>query len=122
MEFPKSPYVADGFVNVLVGEELNVEFDDDGERLSNPSYVKTPNKPERTVSLRLEQIENGTVLKIRNPFKRAIEYDCLIQHYNEQQLRKTSIIPVRAGLISFEMWPYPLAQVVVSSVRYSAKK
>ena len=121
MEFPKGPYVAEGFINVLAGEEVLVEFDDTGGMLSNPHYVKTATKPERTVSFRLEQTDEGTVLRVKNPFTKSIMYDCLIQHYSEQRLRKTSIVPVQAGLTSFEMWPYPVAQVVVSNVRYSQK-
>ena len=118
MEFPKGPYVADGFINVLAGEEILVEFDDTEGKLSNPHYVKTAAKSERTISFRLEQTDEGTTLQVKNPFTKNIIYDCLIQHHSEQRLRKTSIIPVRAGLMSFEMWPYPVAQVVVSNVRY----
>jgi hypothetical protein len=121
MEFPKGPYVADGFINVLAGEEVLVEFDDTEGILSNPRYVKTADKPERTISFRLEQTDQGTILRVKNPFTKSIIYDCLIQHYREQRLRKTSIIPVQAGLVSFEMWPYPVAQVVVSNVRYAPK-
>jgi hypothetical protein len=121
MEFPSGPYVADGFINVLAGEEVLVEFDDGSGALSNPHYVKTVAKAERTISFRLEQIDEGTVLRVKNPFTNRITYDCLIQHYSEQRLRKTSILPVQAGLASFEMWPYPVAQVVVSNVRYAQK-
>jgi len=63
MEFPKSPYVAEGFINVLAGEEILVEFDDTDGTLSNPHYVKTAAKPERTISFRLEQTDEGTVLR-----------------------------------------------------------
>jgi hypothetical protein len=121
MEFPKGPYVADGFVNVLAGEELFVEFDNADGSLLNPHYVKTAAKPERTISFRLEQTDEGTVLRVKNPFAKNIIYDCLIQHYSEQRLRKTSILPVPAGLMSFEMWPYPVAQAVISNVRYALK-
>ena len=121
MEFPRGPFVADGFINVLAGEEVLVEFDETDGMLSNPQYVKTATKPERTISFRLEQTDQGTILRVKNPFTKRITYDCLIQHYREQRLRKTSILPVQAGLMSFEMWPYPVAQVVVSSVRYAEK-
>ncbi|HEU4835048.1 MAG TPA: hypothetical protein VFS90_11555 [Pyrinomonadaceae bacterium] len=121
MEFPSGPYVAEGFINVLAGEEIFVEFDDADGTLSNPRYVKTIAKPERTVSFRLAQTDEGTVLSVKNPFTKSIMYDCAIQHYSEQRFRKTSIIPVQAGLVSFEMWPYPVAQVVVSGVRYGQK-
>ena len=121
MEFPKGPYVADGFINVLAGEEFLVEFDETDGALSNPRYVKTAAKPEPAISFRLEQSAEGTVLQVKNPFAKNIIYDCAIQHYSEQRLRKTSIAPVQAGLVSFEMWPYPVAQVVVSNVRYVQK-
>ena len=121
MEFPKGPYVAEGFINVLAGEEFLVEFDDSDGVLSNPRYVKTAAKPERTVSFRLEQTDEGTILQVKNPFTKNIIYDCLIQHYSEQRLRKTTIIPVQARLVSFEMWPYPVAQAVISNVRYVQK-
>lgn len=121
MEFPKAPYVAEGFINVLAGEEVLVEFDDTDGVLSNPRYVKTAAKPERTISFRLEQTDEGTILQVKNPFTKSVMYDCAIQHYSEQRFRKTSIVPVQPGLVSFEMWPYPVAQVVVSSVRYDQK-
>jgi hypothetical protein len=121
MEFPKGPYVAEGFINVLAGEELLVEFDETDGALSNPRYVKTAAKPERTVSFKLAQTDEGTVLQVKNPFAKSIIYDCLIQHYSEQRLQKTSIVPVQAKLVSFEMWPYPVAQVVISTVRYAQK-
>ena len=121
MDFPKGPYVADGFINVLAGEEVLVEFDDTDGVLSNPRYVKSAAKPERTISFRLEQTEEGTMLQVKNPFTKNIIYDCLIQRHSEERLRKTSIIPVQARLMSFEMWPYPVAQVVVSNVRYAQK-
>lgn len=122
MEFPRSPYVADGFINVLAGEELNVEFDESNGRLSNPSYVKDSTKPERTVSFRLEQTDDGMILTVKNPFAKAITYDCLIQHYKEQRLQETSTVPVQGRLMSFEMWPYPIAQVAISNVQFSSKK
>jgi hypothetical protein len=121
MEFPKGPYVADGFINVLAGEEILVEFDDADGVLANARYVKTAAKPERTISFRLEQIDEGTALTVKNPFTKNITYDCFVQHYSEQRLRKTKVLPVQAGLMTFEMWPYPVAQVVVSKVRYAQK-
>jgi len=122
MEFPKGPYVADGFINVLAGEEVLVEFDETDGVLSNPRYVKTIAKPERTITFRLEQPNQGTtVLRVKNPFTKNIIYDCLTQNSSEERLRKTSIIPVRAGLSNFESWPYPVVQVVVSNVRYVQK-
>lgn len=86
-----------------------IEFDDNDGVLSNPRYVKTAAKPERTISFRLEQTDEGTILQVKNLFTKNIIYDCLIQHSSEQRLRKTTIISVQARFVSFEMWPYPVA-------------
>ncbi|HEX8843163.1 MAG TPA: hypothetical protein VF791_00760 [Pyrinomonadaceae bacterium] len=122
LDFPKGPYVADGFINVLAGEELYVEFDEAEGRLTNPHYVKAAGHPERTVTLRLEQIEQGMLLNIKNPFARAIVYDCFIQRADEQRLRRTNVLPVGGKLENFEAWPYPVPQVVISNVRFAPPK
>ena len=121
-DFPKGPYVADGYVNLLSGEEINVEFDDGADGPTNPRYVEKVTAPEKTVTFSLELKDVGTILTVKNPFAKNILYDCLIQHYKDQRLRKTTIIPVQGGLLSFEHWPYPITQVVISNVRYVSSK
>src|SRR5262245_12031470 len=121
-DFPKGPYVADGTINVLAGEEVNVEFDDGADGLTNARYVKKITAPEKTMTFKLAQTDDGTILTIKNPFPKNILYDCLIQRYKAQGLQKTSIIPALSGLISLEKWPYPVTQVVIRNVRYVSSK
>ena len=120
--FPKGPFVADGFINVLSGEHFAVEFDDKNGEILNPQFVKEVVHPERTVLIDFSQTENGMVLKVTNPFTKPIIYDCLIQHYQQERLTKTSIIPVAAKLASYEMWPYPISQVIISNVHYQSSR
>ena len=120
--FSKGPYVAEGFINVLNGEEFNVEFDDQNGQFSNPRYVKDVLHPERTLFVKLSQIETGTVLTVRNSFSRSVIYDCAIQHYTQQKFTKTSIMPVPAKLVGLESWPYPITQVIISNIRFQSAK
>jgi hypothetical protein len=120
-DFPKGPYVADGYINLLNGEEVNVEFTEDTDGLLKARYVEKVNSAEKIVTFKLVQTDDGTILSVKNPFGKNILYDCLIQHYQETRLRKTRIIPVESGLIGFEIWPYPITQVVISNIRYVAK-
>jgi len=117
-DFPKSPFVADEFIKVLSGEKFGVEFEEKGGSLENPRFVKEITHPERTISVSFSQTEEGMVLTIQNPFPKAIVYECMIQHYKQQGLSRTSVVPVGANLVSFELWPYPITQVVISNVRY----
>jgi hypothetical protein len=121
-EFPKGPYVADGFINVLSGEHFSVEFDEQDGVLSNPRFVKEVVHPERTVSVELSEspTEAGSILKLSNPFSKTIVYECLIQHYKQPNLSSTSVLPVHAHLSTYEGWPYPIPQVVISRVRFES--
>jgi hypothetical protein len=119
-DFPTGPYVADGYINVLSGEEFNVEFDDGSAGPANPRYVEKVTAPDKTVNFNLSLTDQGTILTVKNPFAKDILYDCLIQHYKAQRLQKTTIVPVQSGLVSFEHWPYPITQVVISNVRYAS--
>ena len=119
-DFPKGPYVADGYINLLSGEEINVEFDDGADGLTNPRYVEKVTSPEKTVTFSLSLEDVGTILSVKNPFAKNILYDCLIQHYKAQRLQKTTTVSVESGLVSFEHWPYPITQVVISNVRYKS--
>ena len=121
-DFPKGPYVADGFINLLNGEELNVEFEDQGGKLINPRYVKEVIHAERTINMKLGQLETGTVFTIKNPFSQPIIYDCAIQHFQHQKFTRTSVVQVPAKLVSFESWPYPITQLVISNVRYQSAR
>jgi hypothetical protein len=117
-EFQKGPYVVGDYINLLAGEEINVEFDVIDNVLSNARYVAKISAPEKTISLKLEQTDKGTVLAVNNPFAKNILYDCLIQHYKAQGLKQTSITPVPSRLVGFELWPYPIPQVVINKVRF----
>lgn len=119
-EFPAGPYVAEGFINLLAGEAIFVELDEQDGKLSNPRYVKLVEKAERTLHIKFEQTTEGMILSIKNPFGKELVYDCRIQRYDEEQFRRTGVIPVPARLMSFEMWPYPITQVVISNLRFKS--
>lgn len=121
-DFPKGPFVADGYINVLSGEEINVEFEESENALSNARYVEKISAPEKTVAFKLEQTDKGAVLSVKNPFAKSILYDCLIQHYKAEGLKKTSIVPVQSKLLGFELWPYPITQAVINNVRFAPSK
>ncbi len=121
-DFPKGPFVADGYINLLSGEEINAEFDDGANGLSNARYVEKISVPEKIVTFKLEQTDEGRILSVRSPFAKDILYDCRIQHYKAQGVEQTSIMPVPARLTGFEMWPYPIPQVVINNVRYVSSK
>jgi hypothetical protein len=119
---PEGPYVADGRINILSGEEINVEFDEGADGLTNSRYVEKVTAPEKTVTFRLSLSDGKTILTVKNPFAKTILYDCLIRRYKAERMQKATVAPVQSGGISFEHWPYPIIQAVISNVRYVSTK
>ncbi len=121
-DIPEGPYVTDGRINMLSGEEINVEFDDGADGPTNPRYVEKVTAPEKTLTFSLSLRDGGTILTVKNSFAKTIHYDCLIRRYKAQRMQKTTIVLVQGGLVSFEHWPYPITQVVINNVRYVSSK
>lgn len=119
--FPRGPFVSEGFISILNGERFGVEFDEKDGRLTAPRYVKEIAHADRTISFELSSLENGTALKIANPFSKAVVYDCLIQHYKQPGFSRTNVLTVGARLTSYETWPYPVTQVLISNAHYRSQ-
>jgi hypothetical protein len=121
-DIPEGPYVSDGRINVLSGEEINVEFDDGADGPTNPRYVEKVIAPEKTMTFNLSLRDKETILTVKNPFAKTILYDCLIRRYKAERMQKASVTPAQSGGISFEHWPYAITQVLISNVRYVSSK
>jgi hypothetical protein len=121
-DIPEGPYVSDGRINVLSGEEINVEFDDGADGPTNPRYVEKVTAPEKTVTFNLSLRDKETILTVKNPFAKTILYDCLIRRYKAERMQKATVTPVQSGGISFEHWPSPITQVLISNIRYVSSK
>jgi hypothetical protein len=119
---PEGPYVSDGRINVLSGEEINVEFDDGEVGPTNPRYIEKVTTPEKTMTFSLSLRDKETVLTVKNPFAKTILYDCMIRRHKAERMQKATVAPVQSAGISFEHWPYPITQVLISNVRYVSSK
>ena len=117
-EFPKGPFVADGVINVLSGERFSVEFEEQDGNLINPRFVKENIHPDHTISVSLSQGEKGMVFAVSNPFPKPIIYNCAIQHYKQASLSQTSVVPVSPKSSTYEGWPYPISQIVISNLHF----
>jgi hypothetical protein len=51
---------------------------------------------------------------VSNPFQDMLKFRMAIMPLDQERLLKTSSCPVGAGLKSFEMWRYPIFQVLLA--------
>jgi len=104
---------------IVAGQTVNLEADVTGDTVSNFRVVDTVTHPAKTLTAHLEQSPKGDMLlSLSNPFDRPLKFDMAIMPLDNAQLLPTSSCPVKAGLKSFEMWPDPLFQVVLTKPRF----
>ena len=113
------PGVVQGMgITVVAGQTVHVEADVSGDRLVNLKAADTVVHADKTITATLTQDQNGgMMLSLTNPFARPLKFDMGMMPLDTDGLYKTSSCPVIAGGGSFEMWPYPIFQLVLGNAR-----
>lgn len=105
-------------VVILTGQTIYIEADIDGDKLTNYRAVDQIVNPKITITAKLEQMKDGgMMLSLHNPFDKALKFNMGIMPLDAEELYKTSSCPVAAGGNSYEMWPYPIFQLVLANGR-----
>ncbi len=112
------PTVQNMGIFVLAGQTIYIEAEVSGNRLINYVAVDKVKLPARTISAKLEQQADGSMLlAIHNPFAKAIKFNMGMMPLKSERLVKTTSCPVGAGLALYEHWPFPIFQVVLGGGR-----
>jgi hypothetical protein len=99
---------------VLAGQTVHVEAAVKDDRLTDLVQVASVVHPERTITVKFEQTENGMMmLSVSNPFPKPLKFHMGIMPLDHDRLLKTSSCPVVPGGHGFESWPYPIFQVAL---------
>jgi hypothetical protein len=119
---PQSQYILDGkYIQFYTGETLFIEADIINDKIIKLTVVKEIINENKTIIINVsqitkeenERIHNFMMLTIKNPFDNDIDYkaDVYLLQYN--RWINTSTIPVRAGLLSYEMWSDIISTIVL---------
>lgn len=116
--FPVLPVVQQSMVSIYPGMTVNFEADLDGDRLVNLKLVKEIANPAKTITAKLSQDEKvGMMLSTSNPFDKDLRIRMGMMLLDGEDLLRTSSCPVVAGGGGYELWPYPLFQVIFADMR-----
>lgn len=105
-----SPYIYDGLVSVLAGEEIHLEGEVGADGvIANLRYVPEIVNPEKTISITLFQAAEGRVhktmmMKITSGFGGNVRYTAGIMPPGSNDIFRTSTCPLHSGIPSMEMW------------------
>lgn len=117
------PIVQPTGVFVLAGHSVNFEADIDNNQLTNFKLVNEIKHPEKTITAKLMQLDDGSMmLRIKNPFDKILKFNMGIMPLDKEELYPTSSCPVIAHGGSYEMWPYPIFQVWLGGAQLMDKK
>ncbi len=110
-DIPSSPIVnPDNSVQIYPGEKLFLEFELNGQEIKSIKSVKEILNPNKTVTIEFVQetesnIHKHMMLTIRNPFQLDLTYSSMMFLMNNNEWVKTTVLPIKAGLFSIEIWP-----------------
>jgi hypothetical protein len=121
-EYPKIPYVIENNVfifpkekfrvgiTIVDGKVTRVKYDPDGK---SDQYLELEFKPRISDS----DGKVSMMLTTKNQTKNNLIFDALMVVPDKQSPQKTSIVPIPAGLSSYENWPHPIMQLMLTNIR-----
>ncbi len=124
-QFDKVPYVDGGDVYLFLGDKFGVNVTVSGDEITGLTYVPNPDKADVGFEFSEPVVKGGKtpgatmMLIIHNKLKRQLFIDALMTLPQKDGISNTDIVPIRAGLSDFEMWPQPIVQLVLRNFRFA---
>ena len=124
MEVNKAPYfVKEKILQIYPGDKLFIETEIKQDTISSMKIVKENKFPKKTIELEFVQdtedkAHQQMMLTVKNPFDKNLIYDAAMFRVGKDTWSKTSIIPIRPGLINFETWPDVIISLVLEKWRF----
>lgn len=120
-EFTKRiPFVADNNVYLFAGESFGLKLDISNGKIATVSYQKEKKGADIELAFKQETQKDGRtmmLLKLKSNIKQKLYLNALTVVLDRKRPLETSIMPVAPGLGSFETWPYPILQLVLTDLR-----
>jgi len=129
---PPARRLEQGAIMIKPGENVSLAYDLTDGQLTRPHLVKAnANAPSSTDSQKSETFDLSmtfdpkapmTLLQFKSHSSRDVIYDCSFKIAGESILHRTSVVPVGAGMVSYESWPYPIEGLMISNLRFARRQ
>src|SRR5947209_5626699 len=100
-------------VTIEPGKTLAVRFEQDGNMLSHPRVVDKPDDKAPTPTFDFRKMDENLLLTTKNPFPKDLKFRALARLKGRKDYFETSIVPVKSGLFSIELWQDPIEELVL---------
>ena len=120
IHYDREPYVSENEVYLFAGDKFGVNLIVKGDRVVEVRYQ--PDKAKADLWFGFEQpkeLQNGIAmaLTIDNKMKHSVSMEGLGSIPGKKDPIKTSIRTVEAGKSGLELWPHPIAQLVLGNLQ-----
>jgi hypothetical protein len=110
-------------LQLFPGETVFIEIEQVNGSITDIKSVKENKNPDKTLEISFAQnvndkVHSNMVLKVKNPFKQDLSYAATIRLMNTGNWAATSIIPVKAGLMGYEMWPDVIISIALNEWKF----
>lgn len=104
------------------GETLYVTFQRTGDSLTLARVSKDADKAAQLI-LKMGPLKeiHGTMLQVENKFDKNLYYKAEMHLLSKKKRANTSVVPVIAGKVSFESWPYVIEELALSGFELRGK-
>ena len=121
-EYPigKVPFVHNGAVYLYKGDNFGLRVQVEDGVVKSLAYAADGSTADVSLDFTQQIKEDGSammLLTIVNRTKYKLAMQALMVTPNQQRPQATSIIPIEPGLINFESWPHPIAQLVLHKLK-----
>jgi len=116
----KIPYVYQGVVYLFLGDKFGLKIDAADGAVRAVRYERDLSKADVTLEFSVADPVNGrytSMLKMENRTRHTFLMDGGMTVPDRKDILKTSITPIRAGLLHYETWPHPILQLALSHIR-----
>jgi hypothetical protein len=105
-----------GEVKISMGKTVYVSMTAQEDGKFVPQVLEAQPKEGAFISFALSESKGNRILAVTNKYSKSLSYKARMCMSERRLCANTSVIPVRAGLISFESWGDPIDMIVVSSL------
>jgi hypothetical protein len=104
-------------IKLFIGDSLYVEAKIVGDFLRDYKVVDSITDPTITLIIKFTYdnfgMHKASILSIKNPFDRQLNYKAKIKVFNRNRFYETSIMPILPKILSIEMWPDKLESIIL---------
>lgn len=110
---PPDPSMLKDKVTIEVGKKSIIEFEQKNDALVNPKTVDKSSENPPTPSFEFTKKGDNLMLVTKNPYRKDMTFRALARLKGRKDYFETSIVPVRSGLLSFEVWSDPIEELIL---------